>query len=113
MKITHTYVENGIRIKVLKGCEFTPRPVRKEPKNKGLYASKTQVKKIRDWVNAAGCLAGRRTQLANVTGINITRVRSLLGPPTTHGAKMTQSEFSLFQEVIPFIERQEQRGSAA
>lgn len=113
MKIIDTYKENGITINVLKGCDFVPRPVRKEPKNKGLHASKSQVKEIRDWVNAGGYLAGRRTQLSNVTRIDIRRVRSLLAPPATHSSRMTQSEFALFSDAIAFIERREAQGEAA
>jgi hypothetical protein len=107
------FLAQGGKVKKLKGTQFVPRPARKEPKNKGAYALKTQVKKIRDWANAADYLAGRRAQLSEVIGINIRRVRSLLSPPTAHGAKMTQSEFSLFQDAIPFIERQESREKAA
>ena len=112
MKITSTYIENGIKVKVLKGCEFVPRPPRKQTKIKG-HASKSQVVKIRNWVNAVSTTPTRREQLSRTTGIHINRVRSLLAPPATHGARMTQSEFSLFMEAIPFIERQELRGDAA
>ena len=106
------YLARGGRVETLKGSEFVPRPPRKQTKIKG-HASKSQVVKIRNWVNAVSTTPTRREQLSRTTGIHINRVRSLLAPPATHGARMTQSEFSLFVEAIQFIERQEQRGSAA
>ena len=106
------YLARGGRVKTLKGTGFVPRPPRKQTKIKE-HASKSQVVKIRNWVNAVSTTPTRREQLSRTTGININRVRSLLAPPATHGARMTQSEFSLFMEAIPFIERQELRGDAA
>ena len=106
------FLKRGGKIESLKGTEFVPRPPRKQTKNKG-HAPRSQVVKIRNWVNAVSTTPTRREQLSRTTGIHINRVRSLLAPPATHGARMTQSEFSLFVEAIQFIERQEQRGSAA
>ena len=106
------YLARGERVKTLKGTEFVPRPPRKQTKIKG-HASKSQVVKIRNWVNAVSTTPTRREQLSRTTGIHINRVRSLLAPPATHGARMTQSEFSLFMEAIPFIERREAQGKAA
>lgn len=106
------FLKRGGRVETLKGTEFVPRPPRKQTKIKG-HASKSQVVKIRNWVNAVSTTPTRREQLSRTTGIHINRVRSLLAPPATHGARMTQSEFSLFMEAISFIERQELRGVAA
>ena len=106
------YLARGGSVKTLKGTEFVPRPPRKQTKVKG-HASKSQVVKIRNWVNAVSTTPTRREQLSRTTGIHINRVRSLLAPPATHGARMTQSEFSLFMEAIPFIERREAQGKAA
>ncbi|QQN40310.1 hypothetical protein [Acinetobacter sp. CS-2] len=106
------YLARGGRVETLKGTEFVPRPPRKQTKIKG-HASKSQVVKIRNWVNAVSTTPTRREQLSRTTGIHINRVRSLLAPPATHGARMTQSEFSLFMEAIPFIERREVQGKAA
>ena len=106
------YLARGGRVETLKGTEFVPRPPRKQTKIKG-HASKSQVVKIRNWVNVVSTTPTRREQLSRTTGIHINHVRSLLAPPATHGARMTQSEFSLFMEAIPFIERQELRGDAA
>ena len=106
------YLARGGKVESLKGTEFVPRPPRKQTKIKG-HASKSQVVKIRNWVNAVSTTPTRREQLSRTTGIHINRVRSLLAPPATHGARMTQSEFSLFMEAIPFIERREAQGKAA
>ena len=106
------FLKSGGQIQQLPGTEFVPRPPRKQTKIKG-HASKSQVVKIRNWVNAVSTTPTRREQLSRTTGIHINRVRSLLAPPATHGARMTQSEFSLFMEAIPFIERQEAQGKAA
>ncbi len=106
------YLARGGKVESLKGTEFVPRPPRKQTKIKG-HASKSQVVKIRNWVNAVSTTPTRREQLSRTTGIHINCVRSLLAPPATHGARMTQSEFSLFMEAIPFIERREAQGKAA
>ena len=106
------FLKSGGQIQQLPGTEFKPRPPRKQTKIKG-HASKSQVVKIRNWVNAVSTTPTRREQLSRTTGIHINRVRSLLAPPATHGARMTQSEFSLFMEAIPFIERREVQGKAA
>lgn len=106
------FLKRGGKIESLKGTEFVPRPPRKQTKNKG-HAPRSQVVKIRNWANAVSTTPTRREQLSRTTGIHINRVRSLLAPPTTHGARMTQSEFSLLMEEIPFIERREaQKGVA-
>lgn len=106
------FLKSGGQIQQLPGTEFKPRPPRKQTKNKG-HAPRSQVVKIRNWVNAVSTTPTRREQLSRTTGIHINRVRSLLAPPATHGARMTQSEFSLFMEAIPFIERREAQGKAA
>ena len=106
------FLKSGGQVQQLPGTEFVPRPPRKQTKIKG-HASKSQVVKIRNWVNAVSTTPTRREQLSRTTGIHINRVRSLLAPPATHGARMTQSEFVLLLEAIPFIERREAQGKAA
>ena len=108
MNITSTYKENGITVKVLKGCEYKPRPARstvESPKSK--YASNLQQVKIMNWCNAGNIKRPRRTALSELSGISLMRVRGSI--TTGRGARMLLSEYKIYLSLMPVIEEMEKR----
>lgn len=106
MNITDTYVENGIKVKVLKGCEFKPRPARSTVESpKQAYASSMQEIKLLNWCNAGSVKKPRRTALAELSGISLGRIRSCI----TSGirTRLTLAEYKKFAALMPVIEEME------
>ena len=108
MNITSTYKENGITVKVLKGCEYKPRPARSTVESpKARFASNLQQNRIMNWCDAGNIKKPRRTSLSELSGISLNRVRTCI--TTGRCARLTVKEYNVFMELIPVIEEMERK----
>ena len=106
MNITSTYVENGIQVKVLAGCEYKPRPQRSvvEPSGKN-YANNAQQTRILNWCNAGSYKNPRRAALAKLSGLPAKRIRNCI--TTGRCSRLTAGEYKTLAALMPVIEKME------
>lgn len=113
LQIVDTYKSGSIEVKVLKGCEFKPRPPRSTVESSNeKYATESEVHFLIDWCSKSKTKKYRRTLIAEYTGINLHRIRGCI--TRGHPARLTRKEHKQIMSVLKAIEAFEnQSGSKA
>lgn len=99
------YLARGGQIKQAV-TQFKPKPTRTVVRSKkDAYASSMQELRILNWCNAGDIKRPRRTALAELSGVPLSRIRSCI--TSGNRSRITKAEYAKFSALIPVIEANE------
>lgn len=110
MKVIDSYIENGVKITVLEGTKFVPKPKRsvvEEPKDH--FANSYQLSKLLQWCNSGNCKMPRRTTLSELSGIPLKRIRGYISP--SRQIKLRLFDYKLLMSLRDQVEQLERENN--